>query len=441
MRSLGWVIIAALAVVLAVPGTAWPGAENSERIARQDATVLVAYRSEAALDSALRSYPARIVSRLPELRVAEVRPSLPVARFAASVRALPGIDGVHRPRDREQAGEPAVAAPAGAIPYQWQWYATRSHLVPEWALRAAAGVTIAVVDTGADLTAPDLADKAPQGFDVATASADVEDTHGHGTFVASLAAGSVSNGEGIAGSAGDARLLVVRAVAGTDRFTDVDGARGIIAAVERGARIVNLSFGGPRTSLTERRAVDFAASRGVLLIAAAGNDGRLGSPVQYPAALLQLQSSKGVGGVGLAVAASNRKGSRAAFSNRGSWISLAAPGAGVFGALASLSSTMLYPRVALPGSTAGHYGYGNGTSYSAPQVAGAAAIVWGANPGLTAAEVAKILKQSASGRGRWTPGLGYGVVDVAAALELATGVATDSREASAASERLDVEFP
>lgn len=174
--------------------------EGSERLARKGSTALVAYRSEAALDKALRLYSATVVSRLPELRVA-VRPLLPLARFAASVRALPGIEGVQRPREREPAGEPAVVAQAGAVAYQWHWSATRSDLVPDWALRAAAGVTIAVGETGADLSAPDLADKVAGGFDVGTALEDVEDTHGHGTFVASLAAGSVTNGEGIAGRA------------------------------------------------------------------------------------------------------------------------------------------------------------------------------------------------------------------------------------------------
>lgn len=417
-------VAATLAALIACLGVALParaGTEGSERLARKGSTALVAYRSEAALDEALRLYPATVVSRLPELRVAEVRPLLPLARFAASVGALPGIEGVQRPREREPAGEPAVVAPAGAAAYQWHWSATRSDLVPDWALRAAAGVTIAVVDTGADLSAPDLADKVADRFDVGTALEDVEDTHGHGTFVASLAAGSVTNGEGIAGSGGDARLLVVRVATGTTRFSDVAGARGIVAAVERGARVVNLSYGGPRTSLIERRAVEFAVSRGVLLIAAVGNDGHRGSPVQYPAALLQPPGSKGVGGAGLAVAASTRAGIRARFSNRGSWVSLAAPGVDVFGAVATLSSASLYPRVALPGSVAGVYGYGDGTSYSAPQVAGAAAIVWGANPALTAAQVALILKETARGS-RWTPGLGYGVIDVAAAVARANRV-------------------
>jgi subtilisin family serine protease len=81
----------------------------------------------------------------------------------------------------------------------------------------------------------------------------------------------------------------------------------------------------------------------------------------------------------------------------------------------------MYPHSPLPGSQSGLYGYSSGTSFSAPQVAGAAALVWAANPQLTAQQVAQILKQTASGQGRWTPDLGFGVIDVAAAVAMAQG--------------------
>ena len=125
--------------------------------------------------------------------------------------------------------------------------------------------------------------------------------------------------------------------------------------------------------------------------------------------------SNGAGGAGLVVAASTRNGARAAFSNTGSWVSLAAPGEGVLGAVSEQSSPTAYPRVALPGAR-GLFGYASGTSFAAPQVAGAAALVWGVNPALSARDVARILKETASGHGAWTPELGYGVIDVAAAV-------------------------
>ncbi|MGZ8696873.1 MAG: S8 family serine peptidase, partial [Gaiellaceae bacterium] len=140
-----------------------------------------------------------------------------------------------------------------------------------------------------------------------------------------------------------------------------------------------------------------------------------------PAALLQPVGSNGRDGVGLAVAASTNTGDRAAFSNTGSHISLGAPGQNVFGAVSSSAPFGAYPRVHLPHSTRGAYGFASGTSFSAPQVSGAAALVMAANPFLSATEVAEILKESASGHGSWTPTLGYGVLDVAAAVARAQG--------------------
>lgn len=416
-------VTATLVAGLAPPPAAAGAGYGPEPLARAGATVAVAYRTEQALRAALRLYDGRVVSRLASVNVAEVRPEGSAAAFAAAVRRLPGIDAVEAPRARVSTAEPALVTRAGGAPLQWQYEAVRAHEVPAWALRAASAVTIAVVDTGADLAAPDLAAKRPSALDLATGSNAVDDPHGHGTFVASLAAGSVTNGDGIAGLGGDARLLVIKAGAGKARFTDIDEARAIVAAVERGARIINVSFGGARTSATEQRAVDYAVSKGVLLVAAVGNEFARGNAVQYPAALLQPTGSRGVGGKGLAVAASTSAGTRAAFSSTGTWVSLAAPGENVFGALSSRSSPAAFPRVPLPGATRGLYGFGSGTSFAAPQVAGAAAVVWAANPSLTAADVARILEETAQGGGHWTPELGFGVIDVAAAVAAATGTA------------------
>ena len=185
--------------------------------------------------------------------------------------------------------------------------------MPDWVLRAASAVTIAVIDTGADLSAPDLAAKNPVVVQPrATGRATCATRVGHGTFVAALAAGSVTNGEGIAGFGGDAKLMSSRPERATARFTDVDEAAAIAYAVDHGARIINLSFGGTTTTATERSAIDYAAAHGVLVVAAAGNDYASGNPALYPAALVQPLGSNGVGGIGLAVGASTRVGERAA---------------------------------------------------------------------------------------------------------------------------------
>ena len=313
-----------------------------------------------------------------------------------------------------------VDAPALAPTYQpgvaweWQWDAANMDGVPDSVERAAGRVTIAVIDSGADVSAPDLAHKVPQTWSVLSRSQRVRDTLGHGTFVASLAAGSIDDGVGIAGFGGDAKLLVVQAIGKNGYITDVDEAAAIVYAVKHGAKIINLSIGGAQSSRIERRAIRYAARRGVLLVAAAGNEHQQGNPVEYPAALMR--------GVGLAVGATRMDGTRAPFSNTGRYVSLVAPGENVF---AAESADSEWPRAQPPWASPGYYGWASGTSFAAPEVAGAAALVWGANPSLTARQVATILEQSASG-GDWSPQLGWGRLDAAAAVRLAQSIPSEA---------------
>lgn len=372
----------------------------------------VGYASRPALTHALAASRATLVRDLEALRVAQVRGD------ARTLGLQPGIRFVQRVTPRTSAAEPAATYGPAALA-EWQLRATHTDTVPDAALRSAATVEIAVIDTGADVTAPDIAAKYPLLWNTRTGSDDVRDANGHGTFVASLAAGSVTNGDGMSGSGGDAKLMVIKSGSDSGSFTDMDEAAGITYAIDHGARIVNLSVGGPTTSTTERRAIQYAIDHGALVVAAVGNEFESGNPVEYPAALLQPIGSNGLGGAGLAVTASTADGHRASFANTGSWVSLAAPGEHVLGAVSSASAPLAYPRSPLAGSKSGLYGYGSGTSFAAPQVAGAAALVWGANPALTAQQVALILKETAAGGGRWTPDLGFGVIDVAAAVKRA----------------------
>jgi subtilisin family serine protease len=249
---------------------------------------------------------------------------------------------------------------------------TRAQVVALGALVAAVALqpTVAVVDTGANLRSPQLAGAQVRTYDVRTGTHDVRDANGHGTRVASIVA-----------RAGVTKLLVIRAGSSSGAFSDANEAKAIRYAVDHGARIVNLSLGGPRTSTLERSAIRYAIARGALVVAAAGDD--YAARPEYPAALL--------GANGLAVGAVLDGGAPAPFSNSGPWVSVAAPGQ-------------------------------EGTSFAAPLVAATAARVWAANPRLTAREVVRVLEETASGNGTRTDALGYGVVDperaVAAALKL-----------------------
>ncbi len=407
---------ALLAGAVAVAALVAPTASTSTPAT---SSAVVGFRSNAQLADALKRFPgARIVRRIPHMKTVQVE----LPGNASDLAGLPGIAFAHKPLRRTPQVEPALAAMfRPGLPYEWQYVVTRENEVPQEILRAAGAIKIGVVDTGLDVTPPDIAAKAPETWDIVRHRMNVTDRDGHGTFVSALAAGSVNNNEGIAGFGGDAQLLMVKAVGAGDSFSDVDEAAAIVYAVDHGANIINLSIGGEGTSPLEQRAIEYAASRNVLLVAAAGNEYEDGNPIEYPAAALQPPGSKGQGGFGLSVAASTMRGKRAFFSNTGSQISLAAPGDNVFGVVSEGSPRNYWPRYVLPGSLAGAYGWSSGTSFSSPEVAGAAALVWAANRSLTAQEVAGILKATASGRGKWNPRLGYGVLDVAAAVAAASG--------------------
>jgi len=365
--------------------------------------VVVGYRSASDL-AALERSGARVVRTLPALRRAVVETTGPLLGPQPVLRRALTVD------------EPALANTyLPGVAWEWQWDAARVGDVPDSVLRAASGVTIAVIDSGADLRAPDLSAKSPRTWSVLSRSHGVRDVLGHGTFVASLATGSVENGVGISGFGGDAKLLAVQAIDSDGYVTDVDEAAAIVYAVKHGARIINLSIGGTETSAIEQRAIRWAARHDVLIVAAAGNEHDEGNPVEYPAALLQPAGSRGRGGIGLAVGATSMDGKRAYFSNSGSYVSLTAPGYNVF---ASLSADSDWPRANLPWASPGYYGWASGTSFAAPEVAGTAALVWAANPRLTARQVARVLKRSASGD-TWNPELGWGRLDAAAAVQLA----------------------
>jgi subtilisin family serine protease len=318
---------------------------------------------------------------------------------------------VERAASRSELGAPTAPLTKTVAVPEWQWSAAHADLVPTWVEQAARSITIAVIDTGADVLAPSLAAKSPATWNVVDGSSVVTDSVGHGTFVASLAAGTTSDPAGMSGFGGDARLMIVQANRGGTGFSDVDEANAIVYAVDHSANIINLSLGGAQTSEVERNAIDYATQHGVLLVAAAGNSAEQGNPTIYPAAL--------IGRDGLVVGASDTGGARAAFSTTGSYVDVLAPGVEVLGALASGIPTGFLTPVATPGAN-GAYGYGTGTSYAAPEVAGAAALVWAADPKLDAAGVAATLEATAAGHGVWTQDLAFGAIDVAAAVERAS---------------------
>lgn len=340
----------------------------------------------------------------------------------AALPQRPWVRYAEHLRRRSPYADPFVTMvdPQTGLPFAWQLSATRA----TEALATTPGdpaFVIGIVDTGADVGHPELAGK------VAGTNGDVTDAIGHGTFVAAIAAGAGDNGLGAAGFGGRSRLFIA-----ADRtFSDDSLASGMRAATDAGVRVINMSFGGPDQSGAIQDAVSYAARKGVLLVASAGND-ESRTP-GYPAAYLQAPGSQGARSLGLSVGASDQNGARAFFSDFGDWVSLVAPGGwsgptcpelGVFSAVARNHNEIFdeSPCVGLFGDAAGgRYAYSEGTSFSSPAVAGAAALAWSVNPRLKNFQVGDVLKLSAAraaGAG-WAAEKGYGVLDVKAAVDLA----------------------
>ncbi|HVE46350.1 MAG TPA: S8 family serine peptidase [Acidimicrobiales bacterium] len=324
----------------------------------------------------------------------------------------------------------AVPARASNDPlFSQQWGMAQVRVQQAWSLSRGAGVVIAVVDSGVDLGHPDLASKLVPGFDFVANDSTPHDESGHGTHVAGIAAAATDNGIGIAGVAPHAQIMPVRVLDARAVGTATNIARGVNFAVDRGARIVNLSVAGRNISTTAleplRTAVDRAHALGVLVVAAAGNDAseELPSPIcDEPA------SFPGV----VCVAATDRRETRSPYSNlpnKSDQLALSAPGgSGLRTCGENILSTV--PRATSVNATVCGYGsdYDDqvGTSQSAAFVSGVAALLMAR--GANRAEVVRILattsRQPVTGeRGVFTPAFGYGIVDAPAALGLVSNPA------------------
>jgi thermitase len=241
----------------------------------------------------------------------------------------------------------APAAPAAPNDPAWpqEWGLAQVHLPEAWqTVPAPNTVVVAVVDSGVNAAQPDLAGRVTTGYDVFDGSANTNDDFGHGTLVAGVIAARTGNGVGIAGICGSCTIMPVKALDAQGVGTSTGIAAGINWAVDHGANIVNLSIVLSGDSPDVRAAVEYAHDRGVLVVAAAGNDG--GGNATYPA------SYPGV----LSVAATDPSGQRYSWSTYGDWVSVAAPGC--------------TPSTAADGS----YPQFCGTSAAAPFVAGLAGL-------------------------------------------------------------------
>ncbi len=208
-------------------------------------------------------------------------------------------------------------------------------------------ITVAVIDTGVCLSHEDLVDRVlDNGYDFVDNDDDPEDVFGHGCSVAGIIAANIDNGIGIAGFAPNSSILPVRVLGPSGSGSMADVAAGIVYAADNGADIINLSLGSAVGSQVTEDAVNHAISKGVTVIASAGNSG--GELPGFPARYENV----------VAVGAIDRDGARSSFSNKGG--DIWAPGRDVHTTYLDNGYKAL-----------------NGTSFSAPYVAAMAAILEG----------------------------------------------------------------
>ncbi|TDW21643.1 S8 family serine peptidase [Kribbella kalugense] len=277
-------------------------------------------------------------------------------------------------------------------------YLNTTRVPAAWDLSKSTGNQIvAVLDTGVDAGHPDLVGHLVPGYNATSSTRpNPVDDNGHGTMTLGIIAAGANNGIGVAGVGWNVKAMPVKVMGANGSGYDADIAEGINWAVAHGAKVINMSLGGPGDNSVLHNAVTNAVNKGVVVVVAAGNDGT--DVVQYPAAYPDV----------IAVAATNPGGVKTDFSSYGDWVDVAAPGWNIL----TTGARSLTPPEFAP------YWYCTGTSCSAPIVAGIAALVRNKWPTLTPAQVAQrleVLARDAGPRGI-DPYYGHGIVDAYAAL-------------------------
>ncbi|QOL48714.1 S8 family serine peptidase [Massilia litorea] len=274
------------------------------------------------------------------------------------------------------------------------WHIGKIGAPTAWDSTQGSGITIAVLDTGVNVAHPDLKDRIVPGFNVQDNNTDTSDLCGHGTAVAGTAAASTNNALGVAGIAGAAKIMPIRIV-----FKDAAGAcqayfstiaSGITYAADHGARVANVSFVGIAGSSAVKSASNYMKSKGGLVFISAGNNNVDENVVPDTAFII--------------VSSTDSYDAKSSFSSWGSFVSLAAPGTGIWTTNNALG-----------------YSAWNGTSFASPVAAGVAGLMMASRPDLSSAQVESLLFKTAVdlGAAGRDPVFGYGRVNAAAAVSAA----------------------
>lgn len=267
---------------------------------------------------------------------------------------------------------------------QWGWFRVAADKAWQAGYKGSS-IVVAVLDTGVDLDHPDLADNLVDGWNFVDNNNDVSDLDNHGTMVSGIIAAMADNGEGLAGVAPEAKIMPLK-ILDSDGGNPRDVASAIRYAADNGAKIITMSFVGQytRLSIATESAIDYAARKGCILVAAVGNDNI--DELVFPASYEQV----------IAVSAIDQNDFKAEFSNYGSYVDFSAPGINI-----------------VSSGKDGDYFIANGTSFAAPFVAGVVALMLSDNPELTNEEVIAKLRLQVEDLGEegWDQYYGWGLAN------------------------------
>jgi thermitase len=300
----------------------------------------------------------------------------PRVRYAEPDYVVHALDLPNDPLFGEQYGMAQIQAPAA------------------WGVTHGAGaVKIAILDCGIHEAHPDLAGKVVARRDFTASANGTDDLCNHGTHVAGIASADTNNGTGVAGIGYNTLLLNGKILSDGGVGYDSQIADGIRWAADNGANVINMSLGGTGAcSQTFQDAINYAWSKNVVVVAAAGNSG--GTGLFQPADCAHV----------VAVASTDVTDAKSGFSNYGSWVHVAAPGSAIY--------STVNPDL----NGGAQYAYFSGTSMASPHVAGLAALIWSTSWGTSAQAVVQRIESTAD----HIPGTGtdwqYGRIDALAAV-------------------------
>ncbi len=338
-------IVAIVLLALIIPSSVFARPTNDEsQVNASSGQILVKFRE------GITSAEIASINRLNGGKTKDIIPEIGVQVITVSGRATEKARA-YASNPKVQFAEPDYLAAADSNPddpwFASQWGLNKIQAPLAWDITTgSSSVCIAILDTGVELNHPDLAGKivASKNF---TTSSTANDVGGHGTHVAGIAAAITNNKVGVAGLGYNSTIMNVK-VLGDDGYGSYSWiAQGIIWATDNGAKVINMSLGGTSASSTLESAVNYAWNKGVVVVAAAGNEGT--SAPCYPAYYTKT----------IAVAATDSNDKVTSWSNYGSWVDVAAPGVAIYSTLKG-----------------NNYGFGSGTSMATPFVSGLAALVF-----------------------------------------------------------------